>query len=207
MSRKPTSGPRLKSHRLILPLGLRVLVKVLKEDDRTDTGLYLPEGAKERHDEALYGEVIEVARDKPTTEERAENVSGVPHGSRVLFKKSAGVRVPWDDNRRQGCAGHGRGAFRRRSALTAPGGVRCCGDGGRWTGAGVARMGAVPWRCQCGHSDRRSAPVLRTGGAFFTRLRRASPPVSPPSIPDAGARLRPRALVPAPQGDRRHERQ
>lgn len=89
-----------KAHRLILPLGLRVLVKVLKDDNRTDTGLYLPEGAKELHDEALYGEVIEVARDKPTTEEMAENVSGVPNNSRVLFRKSAGVRVPWDESLR-----------------------------------------------------------------------------------------------------------
>ncbi|RMH43449.1 MAG: co-chaperone GroES [Deltaproteobacteria bacterium] len=94
---KPT-GPR--AHRLILPLGFRVLVKVLREDNRTDTGLYLPEGAKERHNEALYGEVIEVARNKPTTEEPAENVSGVPNGSRVLFRKDAGVRVPWDDSLR-----------------------------------------------------------------------------------------------------------
>jgi len=89
--------PKPKSHRLIMPLGMRVLIKVLKDDDRTDTGLYLPEGAKEQHNEALYAEVIEVARDKPTTEEPAENISGVPNGSLVLFKKEAGVRVPWDD--------------------------------------------------------------------------------------------------------------
>ena len=60
---------RPKQHRLILPLGLRVLVKVLKDEDRTDAGLYLPEGSKEQHNEAHYGEVIEVARDKPTTAE------------------------------------------------------------------------------------------------------------------------------------------
>ena len=68
MIRKLTSGIYTWS-----PLGLRVLVKVLKDDDRTDTGLYLPEGSKERYNEALYAEVIEVARDKPTTEEPAEN--------------------------------------------------------------------------------------------------------------------------------------
>jgi len=89
-----------RPHRLILPLGYRVLVTVIKEEDRTDAGLFLPAGAKERHDEALYGEVIEVARDKPTTEEPAENVSGVPHGSKVLFRKDAGVRVPWDERLR-----------------------------------------------------------------------------------------------------------
>ena len=88
------------SHRLILPLGMRVLVEVLKDDDRSDGGLYLPQGAKEAKQEALYGKVIEVARDKPTTTEKAENVSGVPHGSRVLFKKECGIRVPWAENLR-----------------------------------------------------------------------------------------------------------
>ena len=90
-----------KSHRLILPLGFRVLVQVIKDEERTDAGLYLPEGAKEVHDEALYAKVIEVARDKPTSAtEPSENVSGVPNGSNVLFKKEAGVRVPWDENLR-----------------------------------------------------------------------------------------------------------
>ncbi|HEY4059246.1 MAG TPA: co-chaperone GroES family protein [Kofleriaceae bacterium] len=89
-----------KPHRLILPLGLRVLVHVLKIEERTDAGLFLPVGAKEAHDDALYGKVIEVARDRPTTDEATENVSGVPHGAHVLFRKEAGVRVPWDDRLR-----------------------------------------------------------------------------------------------------------
>jgi co-chaperonin GroES (HSP10) len=83
-----------------MPLGMRVLVQVLKDEERTDSGLYLPAGAKEAQDEAMYGEVIEVARDKPTTDDLAENVSGVPHGARVLFRKEAGCRVPWDDRLR-----------------------------------------------------------------------------------------------------------
>ncbi len=95
---EPTDKPT--PHRLILPLGLRVLVLVLKDQDRTDAGLYLPEGSKEQYNEAHYGEIIEVARDKPTTAEPGENVSGVPNGSRVLFKKDAGVRVPWNDQLR-----------------------------------------------------------------------------------------------------------
>jgi co-chaperonin GroES (HSP10) len=85
---------------LILPLGLRVLVEVLRVDERTDAGLYLPVGAKEAQDEAFYGKVIEVARDRPTTDQLTENVSGVPHGALVLFRKEAGVRVPWDDRLR-----------------------------------------------------------------------------------------------------------
>ncbi|HEY5928661.1 MAG TPA: co-chaperone GroES family protein [Kofleriaceae bacterium] len=87
-------------HRLILPLGMRVLVQLIRDDDRTDAGLYLPAGAKEAQDEAQYGKVIEVARDRPTTDVAAENVSGVPHGAHVLFRKDAGVRVPWDDRLR-----------------------------------------------------------------------------------------------------------
>jgi chaperonin GroES len=92
--------PASKRHRLIMPLGMRVLVQLVRDEDRTDAGLYLPAGAKEAQDEALYGKVIEVARDKPTTDELAENVSGVPHGAHVLFRKEAGVRVPWDDRLR-----------------------------------------------------------------------------------------------------------
>jgi co-chaperonin GroES (HSP10) len=79
---------------------MRVLVQIMRDEDRTDTGLYLPAGAKEANDDALYGKVIEVARDRPTTDVASENVSGVPHGAHVLFRKEAGVRVPWDDRLR-----------------------------------------------------------------------------------------------------------
>ena len=79
---------------------MRVLVKIVRDEERTDAGLYLPAGAKEAHDDALYGKVIEVARDKPTTDVATENVSGVPHGAFVLIRKEAGVRVPWDDRLR-----------------------------------------------------------------------------------------------------------
>jgi co-chaperonin GroES (HSP10) len=79
---------------------MRVLVQMIPLDERTDAGLYLPAGAKEAQDEAFYGKVIEVARDRPTTSEVTENVSGVPYGAHVLFRKEAGVRVPWDDRLR-----------------------------------------------------------------------------------------------------------
>jgi co-chaperonin GroES (HSP10) len=93
-------SPPRKLHRLILPLGMRVLVQLVSDEDRTETGLYLPAGAKEATHDALYGKVIEVARDKPTTDEASENVSGVPHGAFVLFRKTAGTPVPWDDRLR-----------------------------------------------------------------------------------------------------------
>jgi co-chaperonin GroES (HSP10) len=100
LSSNEISDPARKPHRLILPLGLRVLVQVIRIEERTDAGLYLPPGAKEANDDALYGKVIEVARDRPTSDDVAENVSGVPHDAHVLFRKEAGVRVPWDDRYR-----------------------------------------------------------------------------------------------------------
>jgi chaperonin GroES len=89
--------------RHIMPLGPRVLVRVLPEEDRAESGLYLPQGAKERTQEALFGEVIEVARAEPTDlrqEGFGVNVAGVPHGAKVLFQKTAGVKVPWDEELR-----------------------------------------------------------------------------------------------------------
>ena len=100
MAALSSNEPSKKPHRLILPLGLRVLVEVIRVDERTDAGLYLPAGAKEAQDEAFYGKVIEVARDRPTSDDVTENVSGVPLGAHVLFRKEAGVRVPWDDRLR-----------------------------------------------------------------------------------------------------------
>lgn len=88
--------------RHIMPLGPRVLVKVIPQEDRAESGLYLPQGAKERTQEALFGEVVEVARAEPTDvrEGFGVNVAGVPHGAKVLFGKNAGVKVPWDEDLR-----------------------------------------------------------------------------------------------------------
>ncbi len=83
--------------RHIQPMGPRVLVRVLKDDDRHESGLYLPPGARESFAEALYGEVVEVARASSDEADIGANVSGVPCGARILFPKEAGTRVPWDD--------------------------------------------------------------------------------------------------------------
>ena len=87
--------------RHIKPLGPRILVRVLKQNERSATGLYLPDGVKEEHDDALYGQVVEVARtheDEATT--LGENVSGVPVDAFILFPKKDGLTVPWDDDLR-----------------------------------------------------------------------------------------------------------
>ena len=92
-----------KPVRYIKPLGPRVLVRVLRADERSAAGLYLPQGVREEHDEALYGEVVEVARATEDDEDGpslGKNVSGVPLGAFVLFPKAEGLRVPWDDQLR-----------------------------------------------------------------------------------------------------------
>lgn len=89
--------------RHIMPLGPRVLVRVIPEGDQAESGLYLPQGARERTQEALFGEVIEVARAEPVDPKEdgfGVNVAGVPNGAKVLFAKNAGVKVPWDDELR-----------------------------------------------------------------------------------------------------------
>jgi co-chaperonin GroES (HSP10) len=109
--------PRVSRH--IQPLGPRVLVRVVKHPDRSEAGLFLPQGVKETHAAALLGEVVEVARSKPRAEpaerdddaddddddddeapDLGENVSGVPLGANVLFEKERGIAVPWDDTLR-----------------------------------------------------------------------------------------------------------
>ncbi len=84
----------------INPLGMRVLVKIIKEQDTTKSGLYLPEGAKQAMCESILAEVISVASamDEDTDEET--NISGLPLGATVLIKKDEGITVPWDDNLR-----------------------------------------------------------------------------------------------------------
>ena len=108
----PPPPPKVTRH--VQPLGPRVLVRIIKDPDRLDSGLFLPEGAKENARQALLGEVVEVARTMPKVaydidddddddDESAslgENVSGVPLGAKVLFGKQRGLAVPWDETLR-----------------------------------------------------------------------------------------------------------
>jgi co-chaperonin GroES (HSP10) len=120
---KPVSDqaplPRVSRH--IQPVGPRVLVRIVKEADRSQTGLFLPAGVKEANASALLGEVVEVARTMPKADPSlpqddddddddddeaaaranfGKNVSGIPLGANVLFEKDRGVAVPWDENLR-----------------------------------------------------------------------------------------------------------
>lgn len=88
------------SHRKVSPLGMRVLVQIRKDSNVTDTGLYLPEGAKNAQEESLLAEVIEVAKGFDEDIDDEANISGIPEGALVLIPKDAGVRVPWNEQLR-----------------------------------------------------------------------------------------------------------
>ena len=108
----PPPPPKVTRH--VQPLGPRVLVRIVKDPDRLESGLFLPEGAKESTRQALLAEVVEVARTMPKVAydldddddededevSLGENVSGVPLGAMVLFGKQRGLTVPWDETLR-----------------------------------------------------------------------------------------------------------
>jgi len=86
--------------RKVSPLGMRILVQIRKDDDLTESGLYLPEGSKEAMGESLLGEVLEVATAVDEDEDEDANISGIPLGALVLIPRRVGVKVPWDEDLR-----------------------------------------------------------------------------------------------------------
>lgn len=85
-----------------MPVGMRVVVRLIPSEDRSSSGLYLPQGAKDATAQAAYGEVVEVARGSAKAGEEGflTNVSGIPQDAKVLFAKDSGVPVPWDETLR-----------------------------------------------------------------------------------------------------------
>lgn len=81
----------------VSPIGMRVLVKIKDGENKTEAGLYLPEGAKEEQEEAVLAEVVEVASALDEELDEETNISGIPLGATVLISKEVGIKVPWDD--------------------------------------------------------------------------------------------------------------
>ena len=77
----------------IKPLGDRVVVKVLEQEERTKSGIVLPDTAKEKPQQ---GEVVAVGSGR-----MLENGQTVPlevkEGDRIIFSKYAGTEVKLDD--------------------------------------------------------------------------------------------------------------
>jgi co-chaperonin GroES (HSP10) len=95
-----TSVTSKKTLHHINPMGMRVLVRIIKDQNVTEGGLYLPEGAKASMAESVLGEVIEVASAIDDQTEEETNVSGIPLGAQILIPKKAGIKVPWNDDLR-----------------------------------------------------------------------------------------------------------
>ncbi len=68
----------------IKPLGARVVVPPLEEDNRTDSGLYIPDTAKEKPQTGLIIAIGENTEDVTIT---------VKEGDKVLFPKYTGTEI------------------------------------------------------------------------------------------------------------------
>ncbi len=86
--------------RKVHPLGMRVVIQIRQSSNKTEAGLYLPEGSKDSmQQDSLLGEVVEVATATDDDDDEA-NISGIPLGATVLIPKDIGVKVPWDSDLR-----------------------------------------------------------------------------------------------------------
>ena len=74
---------------MLKPLGDRVIIRVLEKEEKTKSGIFLPDTAKEKPQE---GEVIEVGSGKVL--ENGQKVAlEVKKGDKVIFAKYAGAEV------------------------------------------------------------------------------------------------------------------
>lgn len=76
------------------PLGDRVVVKPLEEEERTKGGIVLPDTAKEK---PQHGEVIAVGPGEWDENSKKRIPPDVNPGDRVLYAKYAGTEVKTDD--------------------------------------------------------------------------------------------------------------
>ena len=76
----------------IRPLGDRVLIKRVAEEEKTKGGIIIPDTAKEKPQE---GKVIAVGKGKPNEEGKVTPLD-VKAGDRILFGKWSGTEVKID---------------------------------------------------------------------------------------------------------------
>jgi chaperonin GroES len=77
----------------IRPLGDRILVKRIKEEDKSKGGIIIPDTAKEKPQE---GKVVAVGKGK-ITETGKLMAPDVKAGDRILFGKYSGSEIKLDD--------------------------------------------------------------------------------------------------------------
>jgi chaperonin GroES len=74
------------------PLGERVIVRALPQEERTKSGIYLPDTAKEKPQQ---GEVVAVGKGKVTDDGKTIPMN-VKAGDKVLYGKYSGTEVKLD---------------------------------------------------------------------------------------------------------------
>ena len=78
---------------VLTPLYDRLLVKRLEEEDKTSSGLIIPDTAKEK---PMRGEVIAVGSGR-RLKDGSTRAPGVKKGDKVLFEKWAGSEIKLDN--------------------------------------------------------------------------------------------------------------
>jgi chaperonin GroES len=77
---------------MLKPLGDRVVIRVLEKEEKTASGIYLPDTAKEKPSQ---GEVIAVG-DGKVLDNGERSAMEVKVGDKVIFSKYAGTEVKVD---------------------------------------------------------------------------------------------------------------
>ena len=77
---------------MIKPLGDRVVIRVLEQEERTASGIFLPDTAKEKPSQ---GEVIAVGTGK-LQDNGTRTPLEVSVGDKIIFSKYAGTEVKYD---------------------------------------------------------------------------------------------------------------
>ncbi|MBO8157241.1 MAG: co-chaperone GroES [Bacillaceae bacterium] len=77
---------------MLKPLGDRVVVEVIEQEEKTSSGIVLPDSAKEKPQE---GRVVAVGSGRVT--DNGEKIAlEVSEGDRVIYSKYAGTEVKYD---------------------------------------------------------------------------------------------------------------
>lgn len=77
---------------MLKPLGDRVVIRVLEQEEKTASGIYLPDTAKEKPSQ---GEVIAVGAGKVADDGKRVALD-VAVGDKIIFSKYAGTEVKFE---------------------------------------------------------------------------------------------------------------
>ncbi|CQR47435.1 10 kDa chaperonin [Paraliobacillus sp. PM-2] len=79
---------------MLKPLGDRVIIELVEQEEKTASGIVLPDSAKEKPQE---GKVVAVGSGRIT--DNGEKIAPeVAEGDKIIFSKFAGTEVKYDGN-------------------------------------------------------------------------------------------------------------